>query len=300
MIDYCRRFGVALQPYIFASRANLVHSGYVGNGKTVQVRRAVHDLQGHVAELLAKCIDTSRLDLSITADDLAKLRDMLAIFGDLDRDERNGKVTYTYTNRSGRAGYETPPGLVEQQAKPLSPLALDELLRSRVWNDYIFREADYSWQTSLLEPVGGMDHFVKAFANQPLARTSGTVASLIRYGAKVTGVELADDEVSVRYSDQGSERTLTARLLRLHHPDADLRELPSNLPAPYRYAADKLPVQAAGKVGWQAERFWETQGPDLRRHLLDHRRYRADLVSVVRLPRSQGRADRRLHVWGCG
>ena len=28
VIDYCRRFGVALQPYIFASRANLVHSGY--------------------------------------------------------------------------------------------------------------------------------------------------------------------------------------------------------------------------------------------------------------------------------
>jgi monoamine oxidase len=30
VIDYCRKFGVALQPYIFASRANLVHTGYLG------------------------------------------------------------------------------------------------------------------------------------------------------------------------------------------------------------------------------------------------------------------------------
>src|SRR6476661_2230347 len=33
VIDYCRQFGVTLQPYIFASRANLVHSSHLGNGK---------------------------------------------------------------------------------------------------------------------------------------------------------------------------------------------------------------------------------------------------------------------------
>src|SRR5712671_2162041 len=51
LIDYCRRFGVALQPYIFASRANLVHSGHspsedgrkrpdAGDGTTMPMRRA--------------------------------------------------------------------------------------------------------------------------------------------------------------------------------------------------------------------------------------------------------------------
>src|SRR3954471_8770304 len=63
VIDYCRRFGVALQPYIFASRANLAHSGTVGNGRTVQVRRALYDLQGHVAELLDKCATKPGMDL---------------------------------------------------------------------------------------------------------------------------------------------------------------------------------------------------------------------------------------------
>ena len=56
VIDYCRRFGVALQPYIFASRANLVHTSLLGNGRTMQVRRAYYDLQGQIAELLDKCV----------------------------------------------------------------------------------------------------------------------------------------------------------------------------------------------------------------------------------------------------
>src|SRR3954447_14425760 len=97
VIDYCRRFGVALQPYIFASRANLVHSSTLGNGRTVQVREALYSLQGHVAELLDKCTRKPDLDLPVSGDDLAKLQDMLAQFGDLTRTPRG----YSYQNQSG-------------------------------------------------------------------------------------------------------------------------------------------------------------------------------------------------------
>src|SRR5262249_44986482 len=150
----------------------------------------------------------------------------------------DGKVTYSYANKSGRAGYEIPPGLADQPGRPLSPLALDELLRSQVWNDYIFRETEYFWQTSLLEPVGGMDHFVKAFATQPLARTAGTVANLVRYGAKVTGLEVTSDKVNVRYDERGGERLLAADYCVSTIPMPIFRALPSNLSPAYRDAAD--------------------------------------------------------------
>src|SRR6201999_1149532 len=42
-------------------------------------------------------------------------------------------------------------------------------------------------------------------------------------------------------------------------PIAIFRTLKTNLPDRYQEAAAKLPVEAAGKVGWQAERFWETK-----------------------------------------
>jgi monoamine oxidase len=258
VIDYCRRFGVALQPYIFQSRANLVHSGHLGNGRTMQVRRAYYDLQGHIAELLDKCVVKPDMDLPIARSDLETFRDMLSKFGDLTRIERDGKVGYAYRNAAGRAGYDTPPGLWNGPGRPLSPMALDEILRSQVWNDHIFRDAEFFWQTSLLEPVGGMDNFFKGFLRQP-ARHGGTIGGRVRLGVRVTGIDVAADKVSVAIEQGGRRRVLTADFCISTIPAPIFKGLKTNLPATYMEAAGKLPVAAAGKVGWQAERFWETK-----------------------------------------
>jgi monoamine oxidase len=259
VIDYCRQFGVALQPYIFANRANLVHSSAIGNGRTVPMRRAYYDLQGHVAELLSKCAATPGMDLSLSKEDLEKFQEMLVNFGGLTRTQAAGKTSYSYKNQTGRAGFDVEPGRGNEPGRPLSPLALDEILRSNVWNDFIFRDAEYFWQASLLEPVGGMDHFVKAFASQPLARQGGSIHGLVRFGAQVTAIDVGSDNVTVAYVDAGNERTLTADYCVCSIPMPIFATLKTNFPAPYLDAARKLPVQAAGKVGWQAERFWETK-----------------------------------------
>lgn len=254
VIDYCRQLGVRLQPYIFASRANLIHSGRIGNGRTDQVRRSLYDLQGHVAELLDKCAAKPGLDLAVSREDLDRLHDMLVELGDLTKVDG----TWTYRNASGRAGYEIPPGSASQPGKPLSPLALEEILRSDVWNDWIFRDRDYSWQTSLLEPVGGMDMFVKGFARQPLSRDTGSIEGLVHFGAKVTGIEVGNDKVTVAY-DEGGRRVLEADYCISTIPMPIFRELPTNLPDDVKEAARSLPIMVAGKVGWQADRFWETK-----------------------------------------
>ena len=86
-------------------------------------------------------------------------------------------------------------------------MKLEEILRSRLWDDWIFRDADIYWQTSLLEPVGGMDQFFKGFMRQPLARQSGTIEGLIRYAAKVT-----EHRCRVRQGDDAyDERAARAR-----------------------------------------------------------------------------------------
>ena len=257
VIDYCRRFDVKLQPYIFASRANLMHSDRGGTNRTDQVRRSLYDLQGHVAELLVKCTDKPGLDLPLTKDDIGKLHAMLAQFGDLTKIDGD-PPTYVYQNQQGRAGYEVPPGRATQPGKPLSPLRLEEILRSGVWDNWIFRDRAYDWQTSLLEPVGGMDQFVKSFARQPLVRGAGTIEGLVHFGAKVTGIEVGDDKVTVAY-EEGGPRVLAADYCVSTIPMPIFRELPTNLPEPVMQAARDLPVMAAGKVGWQADRFWETK-----------------------------------------
>ncbi len=258
LIDYCRQFGVALQPYIFTSRANHVHTDKIGNGKTVEMRRVLYDLQGHVAELLDKCSRKPELDLAVTPDDLKTLRDMLVNFGGLTKVD-NGNAPSVYRNVAGRAGFEVPPGLANEPGRPLSPMALDEILKSRVWNDYIFRDTYYEWQTSLMEPVGGMDQFFKAFLRQPLASQAGSIEGLVRYGARVLGIDNGADRVLIAYQDGGGEQIVRADYCVSTIPIPIFKGLKTNLPARYMDAARKLPTQAAGKVGWQAERFWEKE-----------------------------------------
>jgi monoamine oxidase len=206
---------------------------------------------------------------------------MLANFGGLTRTQDAGKTSYSYRNQFGRAGYDVPPGLANEPGRPLSPLALDEILRSNVWNDFIFRDAEYYWQASLLEPVGGMDNFFKAFARAPLMRQGGSIEGLVRFGAKVTAIEVNTDAVTVAYDDRGSTRTLAADYCVCTIPAPIFTTLKSNLPPAYVEAARKLPVQAAGKVGWQAERFWET-----RDHIYGGISWTTDAITQVWYPSS--------------
>jgi monoamine oxidase len=259
VIDYCRRFGVALQPYIFASRANLVHSSKLGNGRTVQVRQALYSLQGHVSELLDKCTRRKDFDLPVSKEDLGKLQELLANFGDLTKIERPGQApTYSYQNHLGRAGFEVPPG-TGFRGKPITPLKLEEILRSNIWNDWLFRDAEFYWQTSLLEPVGGMDKFVKAFQSQSLSYDNGTVEGLIRFASKATAIEVGGDKVTVRYEDAGTPRTLVTDYCVSTIPLPIFKNMKTNLPARFIKAAHDMPIIAAGKVGFQAPRFWETE-----------------------------------------
>lgn len=259
VIDYCRRFGVALQPYIFASRANLIHSGPSVGGATQVLRDPLYSLQGEIAELLEKCSSQTDLALPVSKDELTTLQDMLVQFGDLTATGTSGnRISYSFINESARAGYERPPGVADP-GKPLSPLKLDEILRSGVWNNWLFRDADIFWQTSLLQPTGGMDMFFKGFLRQPLANRLGTLEGLIRYGAKATGIEVKSDKVSVTFLDSGTPRTLDADYCISTVPMPIFRNLTTNLPAAFMAAAKDLPVRPAGKVGWQAPRFWELQ-----------------------------------------
>jgi len=259
VIDYCRQFGVALQPYIFTSRANRVHSGNVGNGVTWQMRQAVHDLQGHVAELLSKCVSTNGIDLPLSKTDIEKFQDLLVNFGGLTKAVQPGTTSYSYKNQESRAGFERAPGVGNRPMVPIDPLSLDDILRSELWNDFIFRDGDIDWQASLLEPVGGMDNFVRAFARQPLSGQAGNIEGLVRFGAKVTAISNGDDKVQIYYQDNGVPRALAADFCISTIPMPVFKALKTNLDDKYMQAARNLPTAVAGKVGWQAERFWETR-----------------------------------------
>ena len=70
--------------------------------------------------------------------------------------------------------------------------------------------------------------------------------------------------VTVRYDDSGNTRTLSADYCVCTIPMPVFARLKTNLPPAYTAAAANTPAMAAGKVGWQAERFWESEAQSIR------------------------------------
>lgn len=248
VLEYCRALGVAMEPYIFASRANLMQSDRAFGGHPVQLRRIKHELRGQLAEMLAKVPDPSALDASIGPGDRSAFLEMLSHFGALQR--RGDQLVYAGSNR---AGYAIPPGAGRNPGLLQPELDLKTLLDSDFWRNGLFNDmADY-WQTSLLQPVGGMDMIVQGLLKAAIPG-GRTVRDLVVTGSPVGEVANTGSGVTVSHA-KGSESvdfcisTMAPSLLaRVKH----------NFTPSYVAALRRIQDAAAFKLGWQASRrFWE-------------------------------------------
>jgi len=249
ILDYCKRLGVSLEPFIQVNYNAYLHAQNAFGGKPQRLRHVLSDFHGSVAELLAKAVSQDKLDQPITAEDKELLLAALRQWGALD-------ANYAYKAgmlSSDRRGYERDPGGgLSGEAVPSEPLALAEILSSRVW----FRLAlghIYEHQSTIFQPVGGMDMIAKAFTRE--------VGGLIRYNAKVTAIKQDDNHVSVIYVDArtgGSPMTATADWCLCTIPLSVLDQIDLSVGASMTNAINAVPYGASAKIGLQFKRrFWE-------------------------------------------
>ena len=127
-----------------------------------------------------------KLDQPVTAEDKELLLAALRQWGALD-------ANYAYKAgvlSSDRRGYERDPGGgLNAEAVPSEPLPFAEILRSRVWYRLALGQI-YDLQSTIFQPVGGMDMIARAFVRQ--------IGGLIRYNAKVTAIKQDDNHVTNR------------------------------------------------------------------------------------------------------
>src|SRR6201995_3232567 len=189
MLSYCKRLGVALEPFVQINHNAYLHSSKAFGGTPQRLRSVKADYTGHVAELLAKATRTHALDADVTAEDQALLLDSLQMSGALDRDYRYLKGP----GSSDRRGYDKDPG-GGWSAKPVysEPTALGDVLKSGLWAGLSFGDW-YDMQKTMFQPVGGMGMVGQAFGKE--------LGPLIRYNAKVIDVEQNDRMVTVTYED---------------------------------------------------------------------------------------------------
>jgi monoamine oxidase len=273
-LGYCQELGVELEPYIMNTTGNLFQTdlkdtdGKVAfDGKPKVYRKLQNDTKGYIAELLAKALNQNALDKELSKSDKSKLLSLLETFGPL-------KDNYKYAG-STRDGCGTDPN--NQQTPNVfyncevpEKTPLDELLKSEFWEDSFYSPAEFEWQPTLFQPVGGMDMIVEGFLRK--------VEHLITYNSPVVKIDAQHDGVAVTYMDGADRKVKTADYCVSNIPCTILKKIENNFDqddhkyeslnkvtnfkkaVSFKDAVDRTTFASSCKVGWQCNtRFWESQ-----------------------------------------
>src|SRR5580698_8615667 len=69
MLSYCKRLGVALEPFVQINHNAYLHGSKAFGGKPQRLRTVQADYNGHIAELLAKATQSHALDAVVSTQD---------------------------------------------------------------------------------------------------------------------------------------------------------------------------------------------------------------------------------------
>ncbi|PWB81016.1 MAG: flavin monoamine oxidase [Methylocystaceae bacterium] len=249
LLDYCRKFGVALEPFIQVNHNAYVHSAGAFGGRPVRYREVAADFQGYVAELLAKSVSQSRLDEDVGREDKEILLEALRNWGALDKNLRYGVGAAS----SGRRGFHKAAG-GGLDAEPVfsEPLAFDDILRAGLWKALV-QGSIQLFQTTLFQPVGGMDRISRAFYRE--------VGDIVRFDAKVVAIRQDENGARVAYEDvrsPGSIHEVSGDWVVCTIPLSILSQIDFDASAKLKAGVAAVPYASAVKIGLQFKRrFWE-------------------------------------------
>jgi monoamine oxidase len=236
ILGYARRFGVQMEVFVNSSR----NAGWDFGGKVHPERRMVEDMRGSLAELLAKAIDRNALDGVVSRDEIDAVRKFLGPYADVGPDG-----IYRPT---GRSGYSVDPGGYNQSPVPLPPLAMKDLAPSdAIVLPYLF-EHIWDMQSTMLQPVGGMDRIAHAIYEQ--------VKSSVRLEVPVKAIRRVGAGVRIEHGP--GDRATEADYCMCTIPLPALSRIPSDFSSAKKGAiAGAPPYLHSVKLAFEAPRFWE-------------------------------------------
>ncbi len=271
VLEYCRRFNVPLEPYIFLCEANRLQNDDVLDGKPVPFRRVQHNLRGVISELLAKVTQQGELDKELSPIDRQKFLDMLRNFGALTR-KSNGQYVYEIpadpSHGYPRSGYRVEPGANLHAGTPYPGISLKTIIASKFWNPELFNHLEYFWQTSLMQPSGGMDMIwkrgflpqrvpVEAIPPDMRSDREPTVQALVTLNSPVKSVRNFNTGVEVVH---GNDVVAQADYCISTMAPIQLVQVGRGFSTSFVNALADIAYRPAAKVGWQTKsRFWEAE-----------------------------------------
>jgi monoamine oxidase len=238
VVDYCRILGVPLEVMVNANRNALVSPQHAGS-PPMQLRQAINDTRGRLAELLGTAVNRGALDSELTDENKARLRYFLRVYGDLADD-----MTFQGSARSVGASHGGDPQ--KKSALTLRQMLTNDVLKATVYEEIL------GMQATMLQPVGGMDQLPAAFGR--------AIASPIIMDADVQEVITENGKARVTYLDRGrATQHLAADYVIVTIPLPVLATIRNDFSSDVKHAIASVTYDHANKTAFEAPRFWERQ-----------------------------------------
>jgi monoamine oxidase len=249
ILHYCKAFGVALEPFIEVNHNAYLQDPATFGGAPQRYRQVLGDFTGQTAELLAKAVNQNKLDQPITADEKQDLLLAMKGWGLLDASYGYGPGALS----SSRRGFAKPPGAgPDGAAIPSGMLNRAEILKSGLWQYLAFNMSN-DVQTTMFQPVGGMDMIGRAFGTH--------VNDLVTHNVKVTAIAQDEHGVTVTYVDNnqgGTVQQAKAAYCVCALPLPILSQMDVQASNAMKDAIAAVPYASSVKVGLEFKRrFWE-------------------------------------------
>jgi monoamine oxidase len=247
ILHYCKAFGVALEPFIEVNHNAYLHDSATFGGAPQRYRHIVGDFTGYTAELLAKAINQRALDEPITPDEKHDLLASMTAWGLLDKN-----LAYTPDMAALRRGFDKPQGAGPDGAPTASALLpRAEIMKSGLAQYLSFNMLN-DFQTTMFQPVGGMDMIGRAFAKQ--------VNDIVTHNAKITAIHQDQSGVTVTYKDTGTGAVSQAKAAYCvcTIPLPVLSQIDIQVSPDMQQAIAAVPYASSIKIGLEFKRrFWE-------------------------------------------
>lgn len=243
VIRYCREMGVQLELVCNENKAAYFRVAALAHHGPMRLRRLQASLRGGIAEMLAKNVAAGNTGGFVRPSEIPALLSLLAQFGDLRED-----LSFTGSTRGGVVGGVNPMG----GDKPFSPIEIRELMKMDFFSQYKLHLGEYlDQQASMLQPVNGMDHIIRAMQAQ--------VADRVLLGAVVTAVERQGHGAIVHYNRHGQKMSQFFDRVVVALPPLLAARVGRGFSSPVKAALKSHQMAKPAKVAFQSERFWETK-----------------------------------------
>ncbi len=243
LLGYCREFGVALETFTNDNQGAWLHTPNAFNGQPQVARQVMADTRGNISRLLATAVNQGALDQEFSAADRSNILRMLSLFGDLDQNSN-----YPGSPRAGFPGQMNTGSRL--RGTLLSPLQLQELFADVFWELRSSFSEGFNQQSTMLQPVGGMDRIARAFETQVLANTI--------FESVVTEIRKTANGARVVYNDLfGTATTIDADFCIVTIPATVLASIPNDFSTAHQAEISNFTYSSAVRVAFQSRRFWE-------------------------------------------